>query len=203
MMSIHKIKIAAISSVIGLAGIVGTAQAGGYMGMDLVQLDSELGGWTGIFAGEPTYTYTTTHLRIRGGIDTTNWLAVEAHIVSSADDSSPDAIGGKMNHDTGVILGIFAKPHVSIGRVDLYGLLGFATADAEYDCSPTCPPKWKATLSGMAYGLGAQINMSKNFGISLDYMSYHDGRETYNDGFFPTTVDQTTSGLGAGINIKF
>ena len=197
----QQLKAIGIASLIGFASIAGSAQASGfYAGADLVQLDSELDFLT---LGIPKEKYTTSHLRLKGGIEATNWLAVEAQLLTSADDKATDIFGDTYSYDTGMIFGIFAKPHVTIGSFDLYGLVGYATADAEYDCSPSCPPEAKATLNGFSYGVGAQFLVTKKLKISVDYMSYFDGNETYNDGIFPLPVDQTTSGFGIGANYKF
>jgi opacity protein-like surface antigen len=186
-------KLLGFVALLGAAGISGTAQAGGvYAGADLVQLDSEL---DFTLLGSPKEKYTTNHLRLKGGIEATNWLSVEAQLLTGADDTAVDIFGDTYSYDTGMIFGIFAKPHVTIGSVDLYGLLGYATADAEYDCVPSCPPGAKASLDGVAYGFGAQFLATKNLKISLDYMSYYDGEENF--------IDVTTSGFGVGANYKF
>ena len=198
------VKAATMLSMIGLTATPGISQAAGgvdfYAGADLVQLTSELD--VNVVPPE-SFKFTTQHLRLKGGLNATRWLAVEAQLVSPADDTDTDSIGDKYKHDTGIILGIFAKPHVTVGPVNLYGLLGYATAEATFDCSPTCPPKWKATLSGLAYGLGAQYLVTKKLKVSLDYMVYHDGSVTYDDGLFPFKVDQNTSGIGVGVNYTF
>ncbi len=195
------LKVIGIASLIGFSGIAGNVQAAGfYAGADLVQLDSELDFLT---PGIPKEKYTTSHLRLKGGIEATNWLSVEAQLLTGADDTAVDIFGDTYSYDTGMIFGIFAKPHVIIGSFDLYGLVGYATADAEYDCSPSCPPKLKATLNGVAYGAGAQFLLTKNLKISLDYMMYHDGKENASDGIVSGPVDVTTSGFGLGVNYTF
>lgn len=203
-MSMYKkqLKLIGVVSLISLAGIAGTAQAAGfYAGADLVQLDSELKYKN--YPINPKEKYKTSHIRLKGGIEATSWLAVEAQVLSSADDKFTDIFGATWSQETGVILGVFAKPHVTIGSFDLYGLVGYATADAENDCSVSCPPKLKATLNGIAYGVGAQFLVTKKLKISVDYMSYFDDNVTYKDGLFPEPVDQTTSGFGIGVNYTF
>jgi opacity protein-like surface antigen len=185
----------------GFACFAGNVQAAGiYAGIDLVQLDSKLDFQTSLF---PTEKYTTNHVRLKGGIEATNWLAVEAQLLNGADDNTVDILGDTYNYDTGMILGVFAKPHMTIGSFDMYGLVGYATADAEYDCVPSCPPKFKATLNGLAYGAGAQFLVNKNLKISLDYMVYHDGKENFRDGVFSAPIDVNTSGFGIGVNYTF
>jgi opacity protein-like surface antigen len=171
-----------------------------YAGGDVVQITSEV---TPTSFVAPAAEITTQHLRLKGGMNVTDWLALEAQLVSDADDAD-DSPGVGVSHSTGIILGVFAKPHVTVGPVDLYGLLGYATAEATLDCSPvSCPPEWKATLEGMAYGLGAQFLATKQLKISLDYMVYFDGSTTYDDGIAPFSADTTTSGLGLGVNYTF
>lgn len=188
-------------SMAGLATAPGLSQAAGggisfYAGGDLVQITSDV-----TPEGISSADFTTQHLRLKGGMNVTNWLAVEAQLVSDADESN-STDGAK--HSTGFILGIFAKPHVTVGPVDLYGLLGYATAEATLDCAPvSCPPEWKATLDGVAYGLGAQYLVTKQLKVSLDYMVYHDGSTTYDDGLFPFKADTKTSGIGLGVNYTF
>ena len=195
------VKAATMLSMIGLTAAPGISQAAGgvdfYAGADVVQLTSKL---TAPASVPPSVDFTTQHLRLKGGMNVTNWLAVEAQLLSSASDT--DIVVGTQL-DTGNILGIFAKPHVTVGPVNLYGLLGYATANATSDCSPSCPPKLKATLSGLAYGLGAQYLVTKKLKVSLDYMVYHDAEVTYDDGLFRYEVDQKTSGIGVGMNYTF
>lgn len=192
------------ASLIGFTSIAGTAQAVEfYAGADLVKLESELS-FTGTLAGEPKQKFTTDHFRLKGGIEATRWLAVEAQFITSADDKDTDSVGDVFSHDTGTVFGVFAKPHMTIGSFDLYALVGYATADAEFDCSPSCPPAWEETLDGVAYGVGAQFLVTKKLKISVDYMSYHDGSATYIDNVtLPITADQTTSGFGIGVNYTF
>ena len=193
------VKAIAVLSMTSLTATPGLLQAAGsmdfYAGGDVVQITSEVRP-----AGNVTGEFTTQHLRLKGGMNVINWLAIEAQLVSDADGTDA-AFGGK--YSTGIILGVFAKPHVTVGPVDLYGLLGFATAEATLDCTPSCPPKWKATLDGVAYGLGAQYIVTKQLKVSLDYMVYHDGSTTYDDGLFPFDANTKTSGFGLGVNYIF
>ena len=195
------VKAIAVLSMTSLTATPGLLQAAGsmdfYAGGDVVQITSEVRP-----AGNVTGEFTTQHLRLKGGMNVINWLAIEAQLVSDAEDSDTNP-AVSATHSTGFILGIFAKPHVTVGPVDLYGLLGYATAEATIDCVPSCPPKWKATLGGVAYGLGAQYLVTKQLKVSLDYMVYHDGSATYDDGLFPITADTKTSGLGLGVNYTF
>jgi opacity protein-like surface antigen len=193
------VKAVAVLSMAGLTAAPGLSQAAGgmdfYAGADVVQLTSE----TSAFGSSSDFT--TLHLRLKGGMNIINWLAVEAQLVSDADDTD-NAIGFK--HSTGFILGIFAKPHVTVGPVDLYGLLGYATAEASLECDPACgAPKAKATLDGVAYGLGAQYLVTKQLKVSLDYMVYHDDSATYDGGIYVIMVDTKTSGIGLGVNYTF
>jgi opacity protein-like surface antigen len=195
------VKAVAVLSMAGLTAAPGLSQAAGgmsfYAGGDVVQLTTDGGAF-----GE-SVKFTTQHLRLKGGMNVISWLAIEAQLVSDADDTDTDGLGNTWKHDTGFIFGVFAKPHVTVGPVDLYGLLGYATAEATLDCSPSCPPEWDATLDGLAYGLGAQFLVTKQLKISLDYMVYHDDSTTYDDGFFPFDADVKTSGLGLGVNYTF
>lgn len=196
-------KAVAMLSVIGLTAAPGLSQAAGvdfYAGADVVQLSSELDTNTGV---PQLFVFTTQHLRLKGGMNVTRWLAVEAQLLSSADDTDRDNVGDLYQNDTGVIAGIFAKPHVTFGPVDLYGLLGYATADATFDCSPSCPPKWKASLDGFAYGLGAQYLVTQKLKVSLDLTVYHAGSDTYDDGLTPFKSDTVVGGFGLGVNYTF
>ena len=192
------VKAASILLVGGLAAAPAISQAADfYAGADFVQLSTELDGF-----GE-SLTFTTQHLRLKGGINVTKWLAVEAQLVTNADDKDTDSFGDQWSHDTGFTFGIFAKPYITLGSFDLYGMVGYATADVSLDCSPSCPPEWEDTADGVAYGLGAQFHATKQLKVSLDYMVYHDDSLTYDDGFFPFDADHKASGVGLGVNYTF
>lgn len=190
----------------GLVVVPGLSQAAQgvnfYAGADLAQLTTELTP-SGIFLGIKAE-FITKHLRLKGGINVHPWLAIEAQLLNDAEDSDVDSFGVPASHSTGAIFGVFAKPHATFGPVDIYGLLGYATAKATLDCVPSCPPRWKSTLDGFAYGMGAQYLAAKQLKFSLDYMVYHGGSVTYDDGLSPLIYSDTkTSGIGLGINYTF
>lgn len=197
--------IAAIS-IGGLVVVPGLSQAAQgvnfYAGADVAQLTSELAP-SGVFLGIKAE-FTTQHLRLKGGVNVQPWLAIEAQLLNDAEDSDVNSPGVSASHSTGTIFGVFARPHATFGPVDIYGMLGYATAKATLDCVPSCPPQWKSTLDGFAYGIGAQYLATKQLKFSLDYMVYHDGSVTYDDGLTPLIYSDTkTSGIGLGINYTF
>ena len=85
-----------------------------------------------------------------------------------------------------------------LGVVDLYGMFGLATADASFDCLTPCG-KAKSTLSGLAYGVGAQFLVTKSLKVSLDYMIYNDGSSNFSG----LSANVKTSALGLGVNFGF
>ena len=200
----HKVlftKAVAMLSMMGLAATPGLSRAAGvdfYAGADLVQMTTDVDPDGLVDA----LTFRTQHLRLKGGVNVTKWLAVEAQLLSGADDTATEDFGsGK--YGTGTTLGLFAKPHVTFRRVDLYGLLGYARAEATIDCVLSCPPVFEATLDGLAYGFGVQFLVTKKLKISLDYTAYHDGSATFNDGTITATPDVWTTGFGLGVNYRF
>jgi opacity protein-like surface antigen len=202
----HKAAIAKAVTMLSMVGITTApvlsqaAVVDFYAGADLVLMttDTEPGAGMG-----DTLTFNTQHVRLKGGVNVLKWLAVELQFLNSADDTDTDSLGAQSVYDTGTTLAVFAKPHVTFGPVDLYGLLGYARAEATTDCSPSCPPEADATLDGVAYGFGAQYLVTKQLKISLDYTAYHGGSTRFEDGTTSVPFDVWTGGLGLGVNYTF
>lgn len=166
-----------------------------YAGVDLAQMVSEV-----TFPVE-TVEYKTNHLRLKGGYELLDWLAFEGQLLTDGEDEHD---GSATEYSTGATLGAYVKPHAALGNVDVYALLGFATATSSIDCRPSCPPAWEATLDGPSYGAGLQFLVNENLRISADYMVYFDDDATYDDEVtFDFTVDQKSTAIGIGINYAF
>ena len=173
-----------------------------YAGIDIAQMMSEF------TLPSDTVESKTTHLRLKGGYEFLNWLAVEMQLLTNGEDDQDTTTGVlapiPTEYSTGVTFGAYLKPHATLGIVDVYALAGFATATASFDCRPSCPPAWEATLDGLSYGAGLQFLVNDNLRITADYMVYFDDEATYDDDVtFAFTLDQKNTAFGIGINYAF
>lgn len=169
-----------------------------YAGGDIVGLVSEVR-----FSSGETVEFKTSHLRVKGGFEFTDWLAVEGQVVSPADDEQNTRTYGVTDYDVGPTVGIFAKPQLPLGPLDLYGLLGYSRTYARIDCTTGCYDP-DTTLEGIGYGGGLQFYPTDRIRISADYMVYFDDDASYDDWWVtPLRVDQKNTAIGIGINYAF
>lgn len=184
--------------VFSMIGAASAAAGNWYAGGDIVSTASELR-----FASGGTTEFKTTHLRAKGGFEFTEWLAVEGHVVSPADDDQTTLALGRTEYELGPIAAIFAKPHLQLGPLDFYALLGYSRAYATLDCVSGCFD-YDTTLEGIAYGAGLQFSATDRIRISADYMVYYDDDTTY-DGWWESAleVDQKNMAMGIGLSFAF
>lgn len=178
--------------------LVPSAAAGNwYAGGDLTGVESHMR-----FASAETVAFETAHLRLKGGFEFTDWLAVEAQVLSPADDNQTTTILGLTEYEIGPMVAIFAKPHLQLGFLDLYALLGYSRTYVVIDCSG-CFQR-DTTLDGISYGAGLQFFATDRIRISADYMVYFDDDAVY-DGFFMTSLPtaQKNTAIGVGLNFAF
>lgn len=191
-----------VASVLLLAsacGFASNATAGNwYAGGDIVSLVSEVR-----FTSGETVEFETAHLRLKGGYEFTDFLAVEGQVVTPADDEQNTTTHGLTVYDVGPTVGIFAKPHLPLGPLDLYGLVGYSRTYAAIDCTTGCYDP-DTTLEGISYGAGLQFYATDKIRISADYMAYFDDDASYDDWWVtPLRVDQKNTAIGIGLNFAF
>jgi opacity protein-like surface antigen len=88
-------------------------------------------------------------------------------------------------------IAIYAKPTYPIGRVNIYGLLGYGKTEVDY--SSITMEDWDK--SGFQWGGGANFEITSHFAVFADYTRWCDFDEA--SGMFATTreMDAITVGL--------
>ena len=186
--------------VFSMANAAGAAAGNWYAGGDVVTTTSDLR-----FASGETSTFKTTHLRAKGGFEITEWLAVEGHAMSPADDDQTTLALGRTEYELGPMAALFAKPHLQLGPLDFYALLGYSRAEAAIDCASVSNCyEYDTSLEGIAYGAGLQFFATDRIRISADYMVYYDDDTMYDDWFEASLeVDHKNTAIGIGLNFAF
>jgi hypothetical protein len=168
--------------------------AGFYLGADAVSLKTDLD-----YAGG-SESYSTTHLRVKGGYEFMDYIAVEAHVLTAADDTDIDPFGNLFSLDTGTIVGIYAKPKTNFEKANVYGLLGLSVWDTTYSWVGM-PFQDTDSVAMLGIGVGGEFNITKNLRVNVEGM-IHIGSADYNT-FFADSVDVYALGLAAGVNYRF
>ena len=158
-----------LAIALGTAAMIGVAHAAPptfFIGGDLVGLKTKIDDKTG---ANTSGSADATTLRLRGGAHILDWLDAELHLVLPQDKEYSSA-GGFSNKVKTQVFGVFAKPNVNVGPVNLYGLVGFA--QSKMDFSGGVVSTSSQTESGAAYGVGVQYPFTKNLSGSIDYVQY-------------------------------
>lgn len=192
-----QLKVMGMVSLIGFAGIAGTAQAGGfYLGADAVSLSTELDYAFG------TEDYSTTHLRLKAGYEFADFLAVEAHLAGAGDDTGVDPFGDLYKFDTGNIIGIYLKPKTPFSKANVYGLIGLSQWDTTYTDVAFPIFKDNETVNMFGFGVGGEFNITKNLRFNIEGM-IHVGSADYPVNIGGQSVDILAYGLAAGMSYRF
>jgi len=131
-----------------LAGTMGVAHAAAptfYAGADVARLTTKIDDQTGTpanFSG----TADTVTLRLRGGAHFVPGLDAELHAVLPQSGTYSNT--SRPNSLKTTVAGVFAKPNVDAGPVNIYGLIGYSYAFV--DLSGVV--KSQQSASGFAYG---------------------------------------------------
>ncbi len=158
-----------LAIALGTAAMIGVAHAAPptfYAGGDITALTTKVDDKSGI-APDVSGSAKATGLRLRGGMHILDWLDAELHLVLPQDKEYSSA-GGFSNKVKTQVFGVFAKPNVNVGPVNLYGLVGFAQSKMEFSGVVF----GSQTESGAAYGVGVQYPFTKNLSGSIDYVQY-------------------------------
>jgi hypothetical protein len=126
------------------------------------------GGGLGLFehdVGPDSGTVTAANLRI--GYYLLSWLALEGQANLGLDEADLDKAAGT-EVDLKRSLGIYLKPHVNVGPLDLFATVGYA--DSEIDVSGGAGDVGDSDLS---YGFGTRIPTSAG-AFDLEYLNLLD-----------------------------
>jgi len=157
-----------LAIALGTAATVGVAHAAPpafYIGGDVVGLTTKIDDKTG---ANTSGSAKGTTLRLRGGAHILDWLDAELHFVAPPQDKTYSTTG-TANRSRTTVGAAFAKPNINVGRVNLYGLVGFASARVDFSSNAVSGTDSKR---GAAYGVGAQYPFASNVSGSIDYVHY-------------------------------
>ena len=157
-----------LAIALGTAAAIGVAHAAPpafYIGGDAVGLTTKIDDKTG---GNASGSAKATTLRLRGGAHILDWLDAEFHFVVPQDKTYSTA-GTSSNKSRTTVAAVFAKPNVNVGPVNLYGLVGFASAKVDFSGGSVSGAQ---SERGVAYGVGVQYPFTRNLSGSIDYVQY-------------------------------
>jgi len=183
-----------LAIAIGTVATIGVAHAAPptfYAGGDIVGLTAKIDDKSGV-APDVSGSAKATTLRLRGGMHILDWLDAELHVVLPQDKEYSTTIG-QTNKVKATIVGLFAKPNVKVGPVNLYGLVGFAQSKMEFGGNIVTGSQ---TESGAAYGVGVQYPFTRNLSGSIDYVQYLKKSVSFLD------IDNKAIGVGVTYTFK-
>lgn len=182
-----------------IAGVVLAATAGVgraaaptfFFGTDIVRLTTRIDDQTGSpanFSG----TADAVTLRLRGGAHFLPGLDAELHAVLPQSQTYSNT--GLPNSVKTSVVGVFAKPNLDAGPLNIYALLGYSYAAVDF--SGTIRSQQGA--SGVAYGTGVRYSVTPNVSASLDYTQYAKEKNISVPGF-AGGIDVNTRAIGVGL----
>jgi outer membrane immunogenic protein len=118
-------------------------------------------------------------------------------------DVSASSMGHKGFTDKfrqGAVGSLRARGGYAMDRVMVYGTAGFAASTSEWKNATATTSK---TLTGWAYGAGAEFLMTPNVTLRGEMLRYDFGRETYQSQIGPVGIKPSNNVLRAGANLKF
>jgi len=185
-----------LAIALGTAATTGVAHAAPpafYVGGDVVGLTTKIDDKTGANTSGSAKGAT---LRLRGGAHILDWLDAELHFVLPPQDKTYSTTGSS-NKSRTTVGAAFAKPNVDVGPVNLYGLVGFASAKVDFSSNSVSGTD---SRRGVAYGAGAQYRFAGNLFGSIDYVHYL--KKNY-----PTSaaggLDVDVKAIGVGVTYMF
>lgn len=188
----NRMKLLLAALAVCTAGVA-NAQTKWYIGGDLVRVTTKVDDKTGF---NTSGTAEPMSLRLKSGSHTLPWLDIELQVVIPRDETY-SARFGVTNKVSSSVIALFAKPHLLVNSVDIYGLFGFASSIHEF--SGTFEGKQRAT--GVAYGVGAQYKATPKLAFSIDFTQYaKDNLPVTNAG---GGIDVDTKAVGFGVNYTF
>ena len=124
-------------------------------------------------------------------------------VVGVEGDVSASSISHKGFQDKfrqGAVGTVRARGGYAFDRVLVYGTGGLAVSSSEWKNPVATTSK---TLSGWAYGVGAEFLMTPNVTVRGEFLRYDYGKETYLSQIGPVGVKPSNNVLRAGTNLKF
>lgn len=167
----------ALAAAAMLTGAAGAAQAQlvyGEVGYMPLNVEASIGSFN--VSAKPT--------NVRGIIGVgLGPLAIEGMAsVSSKDDTTRVAgFDSGVRTEVSSIMGVFLKPRIDIGPLQLYGRVGAARTELKVGSE-------KESGTNLAYGAGVSFSLSSNLTLNADYMNYYDADRI--------KIDGVTVGLG-------
>lgn len=112
--------------------------------------------------------------RLRAGTVLNQYLAVEAHAAAGigGDNVSinvPPVV--EVRTDIKSVYGVFLRPQVTLGTLQLYALAGVAYTNVQFSV-PGIHVKMDQDDSDFAWGAGLQLDLGKHLGVSASYTKY-------------------------------
>ena len=189
-------KILGIALTAGLAATMGVAQAARptfYVEVDVVGVTTKVVDKTS--PPDTSGTAKVTTLRLKGGAHFLDWLDAELHLVLPKNETF-SRVGGTNNVQTAVF-GVFAKPNVTIGRVNIYGLAGIASGGFTFEGSFV----GTEGAASFAYGAGIKVAFTRNVSGVIEYTQYVRGNIPVSNQSGGLDVD--VKAVGIGVNYAF
>jgi opacity protein-like surface antigen len=195
------------AAVCALAAVPAAAQVqeqGAYFGADVAIVSSVLE-YRLVSGGSPVQeSYQTAHLRLRGGYRITRMFAIEAQFLNGSDDTQPDPFANSFRMSTGPIAGLFGRVDFPLGQqAGLYGLLGIASVETEYQAISLGGAADKEKSRKLAFGAGVDMILAPHVRASADLTFYRHGNADYPTYFPGESPDHTVTALGFGLSYLF
>ncbi len=100
--------------------------------------------------------------------------------------------------------GVYVKPQYSFASAKVYALAGYAST--EYDVTgkmDVVSAKYKETLDGFSWGLGAAYAINDSIEVFVDYVNMYDSDSDFVEYGDIVTYNDTLSTVNVGLNYKF
>lgn len=114
--------------------------------------------------------------RLRIGTELTRMFGLEAQAVVGMDGDKVTSPGLVSNVELNSLYGVFLRPQLPLGEVaSVYGLLGYSYVDADRTSTGagcTTPCNTGGFENGASLGVGVNVNVYKNIGVSADFIQY-------------------------------
>lgn len=108
-----------------------------------------------------------------GAFGTAN-LAIEGRVGVGIQDDTQTLGGTDVTLELETLLGMYGVGHLNFGKnSSVYAVLGFTRLDAKASAQSVPGVSLSADDSDMSYGVGADIGLSKNIAVNIEYMSYY------------------------------
>jgi len=185
-----------LAIALGTAATIGVAHAAPpvfYVGGDVASLTTKIDDSTG---SNTSGDAKATTFRLRGGAHILDWLDVELHFVVPH-EKTYSTTGISSNKARTTVGAVFAKPNVNVGPVNLYGLVGLASAKVDFSGGSVSGTQ---SERGAAYGVGVKYPFTSDLSGWIDYVHYL--KKNY-----PTSaaggLDVDIKAIGVGVTYTF